>query len=296
MLLQTFAPRVTALVSATGTTGELIREHAPEALEIEAQIKALVAAAATIPAPNAAADISAQIIDLLAEGKCPAGAELAALAGSDAGAIERYGRANTVLRDVVERLRVAQVNALHRSVTPLTAALNKTAIASMAALRSHPVVKAHAHDLPSAFAAGVGDQWSHYEAMLTAYAEPTTIMLSLVNAGLIDGTTHGYYTEPVIRHMPHPEKVWPSYLAWRRFGASHITANGSRIGRPPWPDPKSDEQGFVRWLIDSNADVWVPTPEQLDARIREVAQTAAALDQRPAVTEDRTPARFHLID
>jgi hypothetical protein len=263
-----------------GVLGEILADLVPELFADEARMAELIAAAAKIPAPDTSANAGAAVLAALDSGTLNR-VDLSKVAGADADALARWERTRTTLTGVLGTLRERQDAALRRATPAILARLDAAHKAAVAALRTHPVTVRRVRSAEAAITSGLAEEWASYAQVRARCRESRDALVALT--GLVDDvvlrSTAG--KDAILPHVEHPERVWPDYLAWRTFGTGHRYAEtGTTIGRPPWPHPDREREEFLDWLLTTDLVPWIPTPDQLAARVHELNTQARALNPR----------------
>ncbi len=261
-----------------GLLGQILAEGVPDLFTLDDQMAALIAAAAKIPAPDAGADARAAVLTALDAGKVDS-LDLVRIAAGDAEAIPRWERTRTVLDEVMSTLREQQDAALRRSAPTIMARLDATVKTAVDGLRAHPITVRRVRSAEAAIGADMADVWGEYTSLRARYHEAYAALGAL--SGLIDDVVlrSATGTDSILTRVAHPEQVWPQHLPWRKFGTGYrYSTTRTTIGRPPWPNPAQEREEFLDWLISTNLTPWIPTPDQLAARMSELNTQSQTLD------------------
>ncbi|WP_434158801.1 hypothetical protein C5142_18250 [Rhodococcus sp. BGS-1C] len=263
-----------------------------QALAADARAEALLAVAAE-PARELDDDVE-HIVDTGVVDP----ARIAELAGHHSRAAERESE-RTVLLDIRARVTRRLESSVLTATPDLLAALHGQLTDLTDLARPHAETIAGIETAAAAIEAGP-DHVAAWSALAGHRREYDSIrrsqeLIMISNAGSHWDRTRRSDKHPATANdafVANLDELWPSWRATRKAGltagldpAGGIRADmisGTRLNGHPWPD--NDPVAELAWLV-RHAELWVPTPSQLDAlwtertqqdqdRTRELAQAA----------------------
>jgi hypothetical protein len=128
----------------------------------------------------------------------------------------------------------------------------------------------------TAIDAGRVSDWQAWRELLDRHAQIRQQQGKLMR---LTGVTTPYTEAAFIRQ---PERLWPEWVTFYRDGGRVADLDSPRRGEPivpPWPTDGdgrvpaagAGSEAFVMWALEADAELWLPTPDELAKESRRLA-------------------------
>lgn len=187
------------------------------------------------------------------------------------------------LTGLVQEFSERQDSLLRANADPLLRHLNGQ-LSTLVADLVDPLAKLGAADTAEdAVAAGVGDEWRRLGDSYGRY-QAIRAAQSMIHRHLIGERDSLHEHAALIGNTLDMFGDWP---AWHSHGFLVDQHGAQKVLAAPWPDPSS--LGYLRWLVTSDAQPWVPTRAQYE-QARDRLRAALRREREPYQPATRTEA------